>query len=84
MSELITGLTLSKFKKMFPKDTTRRNFSIAKVPMNTFLHFEDEFRFLMKKHKLRTFYRGTRVNNDSKNPTNTMRCDADSVVFYHK
>ena len=78
------SFNLEFVKEFFPKDRTRHNLSIAKVPMDFFTKNEKCFRELMKKHNLQLFFRGSRVSNKSKKPSNTMRCDANAVVLYRK
>lgn len=77
-------LQLWLLKKAFPK--TKKNQAVTdNIPIEFFEMYESEIRQMMKYHKLKTIYRGSRISNNCKGqPSMTKRCDATSVLLYRK
>ena len=79
-------IMLNEIQTYYPRVKKTNQAVTGYVPIDVFNAREDEFRNMMKREKVRLFYRGPRVSNYHGvcPPSRTRRQDATHVVFYNK
>ena len=80
-------MKLNSLKVLFPK--TRSNSAVTgNIDIKHFTDNEEMFRKVMRENNLKAIYRGPRISNNLKWSSSvasmTRRCDATSVLLYHK
>ena len=79
-------MNLQDLVTQFPRN--KKNAShVGRIPMSFFNDNEVAIRAVMRQHKLKAMYRGSRVSNNMtgiNKASMTRRCDAKAVLLYNK